>query len=173
MDCSMPGLPVPLHLPEFNQVHVHGISDAMQPSHPLTPSSSSSLNLSQHQGLFHASSVHIRWPKYWSFSFIISPSSEYSGFISLNSDWFLSFCCPRGSQESSPAPQFEGGSSSLFCLLYGPAVLLYKTTGKTTALIIHMDLCWQSCLCLTFLPRSSHLLISWPILILLLYSNIK
>ena len=81
-------LPVPLHLLEFNQVHVHGISDAIQPSHPLTPSSPPALNLSQHQGLFHASSVHIRWPKYWSFSFIISPSSEYSGFNSLKIDWF-------------------------------------------------------------------------------------
>ena len=60
MDGSTPCLPVPLHLLEFNQVHVHGISDAIQPSHPLTPSSPPALNLSQHQGLFHASSVHIR-----------------------------------------------------------------------------------------------------------------
>ena len=52
MDCSMPGLPVPHHLPKFAQVHVHCFSDAIQPSHPLTPSSSSALNLSQHQGLF-------------------------------------------------------------------------------------------------------------------------
>ena len=52
MDCSMPGLPVPHHLTEFAQVHVHCISDAIQPSHPLTPSSPSALNLSQHQGLF-------------------------------------------------------------------------------------------------------------------------
>ena len=60
MDGSTPCLPVPLHLLVFNQVHVHGISDAIQPSHPLTPSSPPALNLSQHQGLFHASSVHIR-----------------------------------------------------------------------------------------------------------------
>ena len=52
MDCSMPGLPVPHHLLEFAQVHVHCISDAVRPSHPLTPSSPSALNLSQHQGLF-------------------------------------------------------------------------------------------------------------------------
>ena len=51
MDCSMPGLPVPHHIPKFAQVHVHCISDAIQPSYPLMPSSSS-LNLSQHQGLF-------------------------------------------------------------------------------------------------------------------------
>ena len=52
MDCSTPGLPVPHHLLKFAQVHVHCISDAIQPSHPLTPSSPSALNLSQHQGLF-------------------------------------------------------------------------------------------------------------------------
>ena len=51
MDCSMPGLPVPHHLPEFAQVYVHCISNAIQPSHPLTPSSPSALNLSQHQRL--------------------------------------------------------------------------------------------------------------------------
>ena len=52
MDCSMPGLPVPHHLPKFAQVHVHCISDAIQPFHPLMSSSPSGLNLSQHQGLF-------------------------------------------------------------------------------------------------------------------------
>ena len=52
MDCSTAGLPVPHHLPEFAQVHVHCINDAIQPSHPLMPSSPSALNLSQHQGLF-------------------------------------------------------------------------------------------------------------------------
>ena len=52
MDSNMPGLPVPHHLLEFAQVHVHCISDAIQPSHPLKPSSSSALNLSWHQGLF-------------------------------------------------------------------------------------------------------------------------
>ena len=52
MDCSTPGVPVPHHLPEFAQVHVHCIGDAIQPSHPLAPSSPSALNLSQHQGFF-------------------------------------------------------------------------------------------------------------------------
>jgi len=52
VDCSTPGLPVPHHFLEFAQVHVHYISDAIQPSHPLMPSSPSALNLSQHQGLF-------------------------------------------------------------------------------------------------------------------------
>ena len=52
LDCSMPGLPVPYHLPKFAQVHVHCIGDAIQTSHPLMPSSPPALNLSQHQGLF-------------------------------------------------------------------------------------------------------------------------
>ena len=52
MNCNTPDLPVPHHLPEFAQVHVHCTGDAIQPSHPLMPSSPSSLNLSQHQGLF-------------------------------------------------------------------------------------------------------------------------
>ena len=50
------------------------------------------------------SALHIRWPKYWSFSFCISPSKEYSRLISFRTDWFLSPCKPRDSQESSPAP---------------------------------------------------------------------
>ena len=52
MNCSMPDLPVPHHLLKFAQVHFHFIGDAIQPSHPLTPSSPPTLNLSQHQGLF-------------------------------------------------------------------------------------------------------------------------
>ena len=54
MDCSTPSLPVPYHLLKFTQVHVHCINDAIQPSHPLTPSSSSALNLSQHQVHFQS-----------------------------------------------------------------------------------------------------------------------
>ena len=52
MDCSTPGLPVPQHLPKLAKVYVHCIGDAIQPSHPLMPSFPSTLNLSQHQGLF-------------------------------------------------------------------------------------------------------------------------
>ena len=87
MDCSTPGHPAPHHVPEFAQVLVHCIGDAVKPSHPLTPSSSA-LNLSQHQGFSNEFSVLIRWWRYWSFSFSISPSSEYSGLISLKIDWF-------------------------------------------------------------------------------------
>ena len=86
MDCSMPGLPVLHYLPEFAQTHVHWVSDAIQPSHPLSPPSPLALHLSQHQGLLKWVSSCIRWPKYWSFT--ISPFNEYSGLISFRIDWF-------------------------------------------------------------------------------------
>ena len=72
---------------QFVQIHVHWVSDAIQPSHPLSPPSLPALNLSQHQGFFQ-SAIHIRWPKYWSFSFSISPSNEYSGLIYFRIGWF-------------------------------------------------------------------------------------
>ena len=88
MHCSMPGLPVHHQLPELAQTHVHRVSVAIQPSHPLSSPSPPAFNLSQHQGLFHESVLHIRWPEYWSFSFSISPSNEYSELISFRIDWF-------------------------------------------------------------------------------------
>ena len=88
MYCSMPGFPVHHQLLELAQAHVHRDSDAIQPSHPLSSPSLPALNLSQHQGLFKWVSSSIRWPKHGSFSFNISPSSEYSGLISFRMDWF-------------------------------------------------------------------------------------
>ena len=90
MDCSMPGFPVHHQLLELAQTHVHRIGDAIQPSHPLL--SPPALNLSQHQGP-NESALHIRWPKYWSFSFSISPSNDYSGLISFKIDWFDLLAC--------------------------------------------------------------------------------
>ena len=84
MDYSMPGFPVLHHLPEFAQIHVYWVSDAIQLSHSLLPPSPPAFNLSQHQGLFDESALRIRWPKYyWSFSFSISPSNEYSDPLGL------------------------------------------------------------------------------------------
>ena len=88
MDCSTPGFPVLYHLPELAQTHVHGVSDAIQPSHPLLSPSPPAFNLSQHQGLSNELALCISWPKYWNFSFSISPSNEYSGLISFRTDWF-------------------------------------------------------------------------------------
>ena len=87
MNHSTPGLPVHHQLPEFTQTHVYRVSDAIQPSHPLSSPSPPAPNPSQHQGLFNESTLHMRWPKYWSFSFSISPSKEIPGLISFRMDW--------------------------------------------------------------------------------------
>ena len=89
MDSSMSGHPVHHQLPEFTQTHVYWVSDVIQPSHPLSSPSPPAFNLSQHQGFFNESVLHIRWPKYCSFSFSISPSNEYLGLISFRIDWFV------------------------------------------------------------------------------------
>ena len=88
MGCSRPGFPVLHHLPELAQTQVHWIGDAIQPSHPLLSPSLLAFNLSQHQDLSNESVLPIRWPKYWSFYFSISPSNEYWGLISFRTDWF-------------------------------------------------------------------------------------
>ena len=88
MDCSMPGFPVLHHFPEFAQMHVRWVGNAIQPSHPLLSPSPPPFNLSQHQGLFQWVSSSHPVAKGWSFSFSISPSNEYSGLISFRIDWF-------------------------------------------------------------------------------------
>ena len=87
MGCSTPGLPVHHQLWEFTQTHVHWVGDAIQPSvlcHPLLlpPSIFPSIRVFSNE-----LALCIRWPKYWSFSFSISPSNEYSGLISFTMDW--------------------------------------------------------------------------------------
>ena len=84
---STPGLPVHHQLQEFTQTHVHRVSDAIQPSHPLSSPSPPAPNPSQHQSLSNESTLRMRWPKYWSFSFSISPSKEIPGLISFRMDW--------------------------------------------------------------------------------------
>ena len=84
---STPGLPVHHQLPEFTKTHVHWVGDAIQPSHRLSsfsllPSIFPSIRVFSNESV-----LHIRWPKYWSFSFSISPSNEYSGLISFSMDW--------------------------------------------------------------------------------------
>ena len=80
-------LPVHNQLLQPTQTHVHNVSDAIQPSHPLSSPSPPAFSLSQHQVFSNESVLRIRWPKYWSFSFNISPSNEYSGLISFRMDW--------------------------------------------------------------------------------------
>ena len=86
VDCSMPGLPVHHQLPEFTQTHVHRVSDAIQPSHPLLSPSPPASVFPSIRVFANESVLHIRWPKYWSFSFTISLSNEYLGLISFRID---------------------------------------------------------------------------------------
>ena len=104
MDCSTAGFPVLYHLPEFAQSHVHWVGDAIQPSHPLlAPSVPSSIFPSIR--IFSSElALCIRWPKYWIFTFSISPSNGYSELISFRIDWFDLLAVKRTLQESPPAP---------------------------------------------------------------------
>ena len=88
MACTMISSSVLQYLLEFAQISIHWVNDAIQPFHPLLPSSPPAFNLSQHQGLFQwVGSLH-KVAKTWSFSFSISPSNEYSGLISFRIHWF-------------------------------------------------------------------------------------
>ena len=86
-DCSTPGFPVHHQLPELAQTPIHQVGGAIQPYHPLSslllPSIFPSIPVFSNELV-----LHIRWPKYWSFCFSISPSNEYSGLISFRMDWF-------------------------------------------------------------------------------------
>ena len=85
---STPGLPVHHQLPEFTQTYIHRVSDAIQPSHPLSSPSPPAPNPSKHHRVFsNESTLPMRWPKYWSFSFSIIPSKEHPGLISFRMDW--------------------------------------------------------------------------------------
>ena len=84
--------------------------------------------------VFSSESVlHIRWPKYWNFSFSVSPSNEYSGLISFRMDR-LDLCSLGDSQESSPTPQFKSINSWPSASFIVQFSHLYRTTGKTIAL---------------------------------------
>ena len=142
VDCSTPGLPVPPHLPKFAQVHVHCIDDAIQPSHPLMPSSSA-LNFPSIRDFSSELAVLIRGPKYWSFIFSMSSSSvSIQGWFPLRLTSLISLC-PRDFEETSPAPQFKGINSLAFCLLYSPSLTTICDHWEDHSLN-HMDFCWQS-----------------------------
>ena len=165
MYCNTPGFSVHCQLLEPTQTHVHPIDDATQPSHLLSSPSPHSFNLSQHQGLFQ----WVRWPKYWSFSFSISPSNEYSGLISFRMDQ-LDLLAVQGTlksllqQHNSKASILQRSSFFIVQLSH-----TYVTTGKTIALtrgtfvgkVMSLLFNMLSRLVITFLPRSKHLLISW------------
>ena len=139
-------LPYPTLSPGLCSNHVHWVSDAIQPVHPLSPSSPLALNLSQLQG----------------------PSSEYSGLISFRIRLVWS-CSAEDSQEPSPTPLFKSINSLALSLLYGPTLTSVMTTGKTVTFTIQtfvgkvMSLLFNtlSRFAIVFLPGSMHLLISW------------
>ena len=134
MDCSMPGFSVHHQLPESTHTHVHWVGDAIQLSHLLSSPSLPAFNLSQHQGLLNESVLSIRWPKYWSCSFSISPSNEYSGLISIRMDWF-DLLAVQGTLKSLLQHHSSKGSI-LQCSAFFIVQLShpYMTTGKTIVL---------------------------------------
>ena len=111
MDCSTPGFPVHHQFPEFTQTHVHWVGDAIQPSHPLSSPSPPTFSLSQNQFLLNESVLPIRWPKYWNFSFNISPPNEYSGLISFRMNW-LDLLAVQGTLKS--LLQHHSSKASIF-----------------------------------------------------------
>ena len=134
VDCNTPSFPVHHQLLEFTQTHVHRVGDTTQPSHPLSSPSPLALNLSQHRGFSNKSALRIRWPKYWSFSFSISPSNEYLGLISFRIDW-LGLLDVQGTFKS--LLQYHSSKASvLWCSAFFMVQHShpYMTTGKTIAL---------------------------------------
>ena len=121
MNHSMPGLPVHHQHLEFTQTHVHRVGDAIQPSHPLLSPSPPALNLSQ---------LRIRWPKYWSFRFDISPSNEHAELISFRMDW-LDLLAVQGTLKS-PLQHHSSIASILQRSAFFRVQLShpYMTTGK-------------------------------------------
>ena len=134
MNRSTPGLPVHHQLPEFTQTHIHRVRDAIQPSHPLLcPYPPPPIPLS-FRVFSNESTLHIRWPKYWSFIFSISPSKEHPGLISFRMDW-LALLAVQGTlkghlQHHSSKASILWHSAFFTVQLSHP----YMTTGKTIAL---------------------------------------
>ena len=169
MDCSAPCLPVHHQLLEFPQTHVHRVGDAIQPSHPLSAPLLPPSIFPSIRGFSNESVLHIRWPKYWSFSFSISPSNEYSGLISFRMDW-LDLLAVQGTLKSL-LKKHSSKASILWCSALFIVQLShpYVTTGNTIALtkwtfvgkVMSLLFNMLSRLVITFLPRSKRLLISW------------
>ena len=134
MNCSTRGFPVLHYLLEFAQTPIHWISDVIQPSHFLPPLLLLLSIFSIIRVFSSESAPPIRWPKYWSFSFSISPSNKYSGLISLTIDWFDLFAVQ--STLKSLLQHHSSKASILWHSAFFMVQLLYPymTTGKIIAL---------------------------------------
>ena len=178
MNHSTSGLPVHHQLPEFTQTYIHRVSDAIQPSHPLSSPSPPAPIPPSIRVFSNESTLRMGWPKYWSLSFNISPYNEHPGLISVRSDWF-DILAVQGTLKSL----LQHHSSKASILRYSAFFTVqlshpYMTTGKTIALTRRtfvdkvMSLLFNllSRLVITFLPRSKRLLILWlqspPVMIL-------
>ena len=111
MDCSTPDFPFHHQLPEFTQTHVHWVIDAIQPSHLLSSPSPPPSIFPSIRVFSNESTLHMRWPKYWSLSFSISPSNEYSELISFRTDW-LDLLAVQGTLKS--LLQHHSSKASIF-----------------------------------------------------------
>ena len=177
MDCSTPDFLVHHQLLEAAQTHVHRVSDAIQPSHPLCPLLFLPSIFPSIRVFSNESVLRIRWPKYWSFNFSMSPSNKYSGLISFMDGLVRSPCSPGDSEESSPAPQYisyQLQHHRVSVLWYSAFFMLqlshpYLTTGKIIALtrqtfvgkVMSLLFNMLSRLVIAFFPRRRRLLISW------------
>ena len=134
MSHTMPGLPVHQQLLEFTQTHVHQVSDSIQPSHPLSSPSSPGPIPPSIRVFYNESTLRMRWPRYWSLGFKISPSSEHPGLISFRMDW-LDLLAVQGAITS--LLQYHSSKASILWHSAFFTVQLshpYKTTGKIIAL---------------------------------------
>ena len=146
MDCSISGLPVHHQLPAFIQTRVYWVGDAIQLSHPLSSPSPPASIFPSIRVFSNELALCIRWPKYWSFSFNISPSSEHLGLISFRMDW-LDLLAVQGTLKSL----LQHHSSKASILLHSAFFIVqlshpYMTTGKTMALT-RWTFVGKECLC--------------------------
>ena len=145
MDCSMPGFPVLPHLPELAQTHVHWVGDAIQPSYPLSPLLLPPSVFPSVRVFSNELALYIRWSKYWSFSFNIRASNEYSGLVPFRINWFDLLSVQETLK--SLLQHHNSKASILRCsafFMVQPSHP-YMTIGKTHS-FDYLDLCWQ-CLC--------------------------
>ena len=162
MNHSTPDLPVHHQLLESTQTHVHPVSDAIQPSHPLSPLLFLPPIPSSIRVFSNDSTLHMRWPKYWSFSLSISPSNEHSGLVSFRMDW-LDLLAVQGTLKSL-LQHHSSKASILQCSAFFTVQFShpYMTTGKTMALafvgkVMSLLFNMLSRLVITFLSRSKPL----------------